>query len=272
MGGSLGLALKQRAVCREVTGLVRREEAARQAVTLGVADRATTDSSRALSEADVVIFATPVRTVLKQLPQFAPYFERGTIVTDMGSTKQQIVRAMNELPDDIQPVGSHPMCGKETSGMAAADVDLFEGAPWMITPLDRTAPEAIATVQALAEAVGSKPRMIDAIRHDELVATISHLPYAIATTLVATAQRVAQKDNTVWEVAASGFRDTSRVAASNVDMWLDILLTNKAAIGHVLKLAREHLEELAVALAQEDEATLRATLESAAQQRRKMYR
>jgi prephenate dehydrogenase len=271
MGGSLALALKQRNICREVTALVRRIEAARQAESDGVADFASTEAAQVLPEANLIVFSTPVRTIIKQLGQWAALFKPGVVITDMGSTKQEIVGAMASLPADIHPVGSHPMCGKEQAGLDAAEATLFTGAPWIVTPLDRTPPGAVRLIFDLAEAVGAWPRLLTAERHDRLVATISHLPHALATVLVLVAQQVAENDPAVWEVAASGFRDTSRVAASDVTMMLDILLTNRAAIGQVLDLAQTQLAQLATALAAGDETALRALLEQASHQRKLLY-
>ncbi|MBI1878811.1 MAG: prephenate dehydrogenase [Chloroflexi bacterium] len=271
MGGSLALALKQQNVCREVIALVRRIEVAQEAVTGGVADFATTDPAQALLEADLVVFSTPVRTIIHQLGQWAGLFKPGAIITDMGSTKQEIVRAMARLPVGVYPVGSHPMCGKEQTGLSAAEATLYAGAPWIVTPLNRTPPGAVRLIFDLAEAVGAKPRLLAADRHDRLVAAISHLPHALAMALVLAAQQVAKDDPVVWEVVASGFRDTSRVAASDVTMMLDILLTNRAAVGQMLALAQAQLAQLTDALAAEDEETLQKLLERASQQRKSLY-
>jgi prephenate dehydrogenase len=271
MGGSLALALKQRSICREVVALVRRTEAARQAESAGVADFATIDPAQAIQEADLIIFTTPVRTIIRQLGEFSPFYKSGAIITDMGSTKQEIMRAMADLPLEVYPVGSHPMCGKEQAGLAAAEATLYEGAPWIVTPLERTPPAVIRLIFDLAEAVGAKPRLLAADRHDKLVAAISHLPHVMATALVLAAHQVAEDDSAVWEVAASGFRDTSRVAASDVTMMLDILLTNRAAVGQMLALAQSQLALLAAALVAEDEGALQKLLEQASQQRKSLY-
>jgi prephenate dehydrogenase len=271
MGGSLALALKQWNICREVIALVRRTEAAQEAEATGVVNYATTDPAQALPEADLVIFSTPVRAIIRQMGEWVSLYKPGAVITDMGSTKQEIVRAMATLPPGVHPVGSHPMCGKEQTGLDAAEATLFEGAPWIVTPLERTPAAATRLIFDLAEAVGAKPRLLAADRHDKLVAAISHLPHVLSTTLVLTAQSVAAADPAVWEVAASGFRDTSRVAASDVTMMLDILLTNRPAISQMLDLAQSQLAQLAEALAAADEETLRTLLERASQQRKSLY-
>ncbi len=272
MGGSLAMALKQRKLCREVTALVRRDELAREAVQLGLVDQATTDPAIALPHADLVIFSTPVRVIIRQVADFAPFYKPGAVITDMGSTKQEIVRAMAALPEGVHPIGSHPMCGKERAGLDAADAALFAGAPWILTPLERTPPPAVDLVRHRAESIGAKPQFLAADRHDRLVAAISHLPYTLAAALVLSARHVAQTDPAVWNVAASGFRDTSRVAASDVTMMLDILLTNRQAVGEMIAIAQTQLDHLAHALQANDEAALRVLMEQAAAQRRSLYR
>lgn len=271
MGGSLGLALKKRNICSEIVGLVRRAEAVTQAESLEVVDWATLNPAAALGQADIVVFSTPIRTLIKQLGEMAQYCKPNAVITDMGSTKVEITRAMNALPAGLQPVGSHPMCGKETAGMAAAEASLYEGAPWILTPLNRTNPAATQLVQDMATAIGAKTQIINARRHDNLVATISHLPYTLAATLTLTAMDVAKNDDAVWGVAAGGFRDTSRVAASDVTMMLDILLTNRQAVGHRLTEARTWLNRFAEAVAAGDEVTLREMMERAATQRRTLF-
>jgi prephenate dehydrogenase len=271
MGGSLAMALKARGGCRQVTGLVRRREAAREAEAAGVVDKASLDPAEALSDADMIIFSTPVRVIILQMIEFAPLYKAGAIITDMGSTKQAIVQAMANLPDRVHPVGSHPMCGKEQTGLAVAEATLYQDAPWILTPLPRTPPAALQQVRTLAEVVGAKPQVLAADRHDKLAAAISHLPYTLAATLVLTAQQVAAEDPAVWDVAASGFKDTSRVAASDVTMMLDILLTNQEAVRQMITLAQTHLDQFGQALAAGDEESLRRLVAQAADQRKALY-
>ena len=271
MGGSLALALKERQVCRRVVGLVRRPEATAEALQTGAVDEATTEPAAALSQADIVVFSTPVRVIIRQLAEYAPFYQAGAIITDMGSTKQAIVEAMAALPPHVYPVGSHPMCGKELTGLAAAEATLYQGAPWILSPLERTPPAAMELVRELAAAIGARPQVIPADQHDRLVAAISHLPYTLAATLVLSARQAAQTDPAVWEVAATGFRDTSRVAASDVTMMLDILLTNREAVGQMVEIARSQLDLFAGAIETGDEEALRELMERAAQQRKSLY-
>ena len=271
MGGSLAMRLKRDRTVRRVTALVRRAESVAEAERLGAVDFAATDPQTALADADVVVFSTPVRVLTEQLRRFAPFFKTGAIVTDVGSTKRQIMAELNALPPRVHPVGSHPMCGKEISGLAAADPQLYDGATWVISPLERTPPHATETVRRLAQSVGANPLTLAPARHDRLVATISHLPYLLSAGLVLTAQSVAVDDSQVWDVAASGFKDTSRLAASNVQMMLDILLTNQDAVLEMLARFGDRLDALADAIRAGDEPRLRAMLDAAARQRTALF-
>jgi prephenate dehydrogenase len=182
------------------------------------------------------------------------------LLLDLGSTKQDIVRAMETLPPHVQPLGSHPMCGREVSGLAAADPQLYRGALWVLVPLSRTSDASLRLASELISAVGARPVVLDAARHDQLVAAVSHLPYVLATALVLTVAQLGEDDAMVWRLAASGFRDTSRLAGSDVNMMLDILMTNRAAIGEMLVRASSHLAQLADLIARGDEESLRSLL------------
>ena len=198
---------------------------------MGLVDEATTDLSAALSQADVVILATPVRVILRQLAEIGPLLPEGCLLMDLGSTKAQIVAAMAKLPPHVQPLGGHPMCGKETSGIEVADPAIYQGRTFILSPLPRTSPEALALGEALARAAGANPLVIDGARQDYLVATVSHLPYLLACALVRTADATTSQDPLVWKIVAGGYRDTSRVAGSDVTMMVDILMTNQRAGG-----------------------------------------
>jgi prephenate dehydrogenase len=265
MGGSLGLALRQRRLAGRVVGIVRRPETAEQALHLGAADATTTDPRQGVHDASLVVLATPVRTILEQIPLLAPHLAEGAIVTDLGSTKTAITQAMAALPGYVQPIGGHPMCGKEVAGLAAAEPSLFDGATWALTPLQRTRPATIDRMRALVQAVGARPLMVEPDRHDRLVAAISHLPYLLAVSLTQVVTEVGQDDDTVWRLASSGFRDTSRLAASDVQMLLDILVTNRRYVRLMLQSARTHLADLDGLL--DDEAALRGVLERVQAQR-----
>lgn len=272
MGGSFGLALRRAGIVGEVIGVARRAAIAAEAVARGVVDRAILDAAAAAAQSDIVVLCTPVRTIIRQLAELGPTLRPGTIVADMGSTKRAICRAMNDLPTGVQPVGAHPMCGKETAGLAAADPDLYRDKVWVVCPLERSSPAAVAIVEAMGRAVGARPIHLDPVRHDRLVAAISHLPYLLACSLVAVVDALAQSDPAVWDVAASGFRDTSRLAASDVTMLLDILLTNHEPVLALIEDFQARLAELADRLRRGDEAELAAELARLREIRRGLFR
>ena len=269
MGGSLAGALKKRGSCREVWGVARREKTIEEATRRGFIHVGTCDLAEGAEQADLIVLATPVRTILELIPQVASLAPAGCLLMDLGSTKARIVEAMETLPPHIQAIGGHPMCGKEASGIEAAEADFYEGATFVLTPLRRSSgqalrrssSEALILAQELVEAVGAQPLLMDAERHDRLVAAVSHLPYLLSVGLVATSDEVAAEDELVWELVASGFRDTSRLAASDVTMMLDILLTNRQATGEALSRFANQLNAIAHLLETDDEEGLRSLME-----------
>jgi prephenate dehydrogenase len=258
MGGSLAGALQGQ--CQSVIGVARREETVEAALERGLIDRGTTNLQSGVQRANVVVLATPVRAITRLLDEIAPLLPADCLVMDLGSTKAQIINKMASLPEHIQPVGGHPMCGKETAGIVAADSGLFRGCTFVLTPLPRTSAPALELAHALVEAIGARPLLVEANLHDQVVATISHLPYALACALVATADNVASTQPVVWELAASGYRDTSRLAGSDVTMMLDILLTNRNAVLEALNTYSTQLRELASLIREGDVEGLRDAL------------
>ena len=260
MGASLCMDLKEGNLCREVRGVARRTRTVLDAFFAQAVDLATNDLQTGILGADIVILATPVRTIIATLEEIGPRLWPGALVMDMGSTKGDICAAMEHLPASIQPVGGHPMCGKETAGFEAAECGLYRNATWVLAPLPRTSPDALALATELALAVGARPLVLEAQRHDRLVASISHLPFLVASALTAAVAEVGADDPTVWDVAAGGFRDTSRVAASDTQMFLDILMTNRAAVLDQIDHFETQLGALRDLLAESDEAALREKL------------
>ena len=270
MGASLAGALRGK--CARVIGVARRADVVETALARGFVDEGTTNLLAGVRDADVVVLSTPVRVIVQQLAEIAPHLRPGCVVMDLGSTKAQIVAAMDRLlPDHVQPLGAHPMCGKETSGIDVAEVTLYQERTFILTPSPRTTPETVALGVALAEAAGAKPLVLDADRQDYIVGTVSHLPYLLACALVATADATTSKDPAAWKIVAGGFRDTSRVAGSDVTMMLDILMTNR---DHVLAAVREceaQLRRMADLVAEGDEGALRGALTTVRNTRKEMF-
>ncbi|MCS7059559.1 MAG: prephenate dehydrogenase [Anaerolineae bacterium] len=266
MGASLALAVRGR--YQHIAGVTRREEVAREALARGIVDSASTSLQQGVAQADLIVLATPVRTIIDQLHALAGSAPDNAIITDLGSTKSEIIQAMNQLPPRLRAVGSHPMCGKEVTGLDAADADLYRGKTWIVTRSARSDDAALTVVQTLAEDAGAVPLELEPAQHDMLVAFASHLPYALAVALVTTADQASLNDPALWRVTASGFRDTSRVAASDVTMMLDILMTNAPAVTGAIRDFQFALDQLTALIERKDEAGLRAYLAAAAQTRK----
>ena len=164
------------------------------------------------------------------------------------------------------------MCGKESSGLTMAEPSLYRDRVFVLVPLERTSPEAFATAHALVEAVGGRPLILEAKRHDRMVAAISHLPFMLAVTLVNAAEQFSQGEDLTWELAAGGFRDTSRVAGGSVAMMLDILATNREPILEALKSAQGELATLIDLLEARDQDALQSHLDTARRRRREVFR
>ena len=269
MGGSLAGALRNQ--CRTVVGVARRAETIETALAHGLIDRGTTDLTSSVRQADAVVLATPVRVIMQQLAEIGPLLPEGCLLMDLGSTKTQIIAEMARLPDHVQPLGGHPMCGKEVSGIEMADPALYQGCTFILTPLPRTSEAALALGRELAKAVGAQPLVLAAERQDFLVATVSHLPYLLACALVSTADATTSADPAAWEIVAGGFRDTSRVAGSDVTMMIDILLTNREEVLKALKVYQTQLRDLTRLVEAGDEGDLRTVLSTLCEKRKEMF-
>lgn len=271
MGGSLALALRAHNVCRRIIAITSNAVTREQLGARRIADQVSAEME-SVSTADLIVLAAPVRTIIALLPRVGVYARPGAIIIDLGSTKREIVQAMEQLPPHVQPLGGHPMCGKEKAGFGAADAELYRNAVFVLTPLPRTSAHTLTLAQALAEAVGARPLVLDPARHDKIAAAISHLPYTLAAALMLTADEFAGDDDLVFALAASGFRDTSRLAASDVTMMRDILLTNRENVANLMRMCSHRLNHLADLIETGNENTLRAALEHAANKRRALFK
>ena len=260
MGGSLALALREHA--EHITGIDADAATRAYALSQGLVDSASDDLYAGVNRADVVILATPVRVIVEMLSmRIGAYLRSNTLVIDIGSTKQDIVDAMAKLPIGVNAVGGHPMTGKENGGIQEAVATLYRDRPFVLCPSRRTTPAARLHALAFVESLGAIPIEMDAERHDQIVAGISHLPYLLSATLVATVSRQAKSDSAYWELAAGGFRDTSRLAASDVTMMGDILSTNTKAVATLLAQFRMQLAMLETMLIAGDEERLSDSLQ-----------
>jgi prephenate dehydrogenase len=265
IGGSLGLAWRRRGACREVVGVARSPEAAERARAVGAVDRATAELEAGVAGADVVVLATPVAAALELAPRVAAAVAPGTLVTDVCGSKQAICRAFEGLlPEGAAFVGGHPMAGSERAGLDAADAYLFENAVYVLTPGERTPQWAVRRMEALVRALGAHPVRLDPARHDAWVAVVSHLPQMVAVALVNAAADAEEDDPGLLALAGGGFRDTTRIASSPPEVWMDVLATNAPAVVAALDRFLERAAALRSQLARGDREAIAAAFRRAA--------
>ncbi len=268
MGGSLALALNGRVAALLAVDLD--PEVRTLAVQQRIVERITADTDGIIHQADIIILATPVGTILKQVQllgeqartasQSGSPMEPGRIIMlDLGSTKQAVVEAMQSLPQAFDPIGGHPICGKETSGLKHAEAGLFIGATFAFTALERTSTRARNLANSLAAAVGATPVWIDAASHDRRVAFTSHLPYLLANALAGIIPEEAA------QFIGPGYRSTSRLASASPSVMLDILLTNREWVLEALHGYQQQAAVIESALAENDFTRLASLLEAGAQ-------
>lgn len=258
IGGSLGLALRESLYVESITGFDQDAAACDKAVAIGAIDQ-TARLLEGVKEADVIIICTPLGGYRSIVEQIAPFLKPGTLVTDVGSTKVQVMELFATLPPGINAIGGHPMAGAEIQGIAGADRYLFENAVYVLTPGPDTPYEAVQTIEDILASTGARLTHMDAARHDELVATVSHIPHLAAVALVGLT-RGRQEE---LMLAAGGFRDTTRIASSNPDLWEDIAFSNREPIIRQLNALSERLNELKSALQNNDREDLKRQLENA---------
>jgi prephenate dehydrogenase len=269
MGASLGLALRARGIARAVAGYDAAADVAGNARARGAVDAVCATVAHALEGADLVVLAAPPLALRDLLKELGPQLADHAVVTDVASTKTVVTAWAEELlPHPERFVGGHPMAGREQAGVAAAEATLYQGCIWCLTPTARTAPEAQVHVQEFIRALGARPVILTAERHDHAVAAISHLPRVAAAALLLTAA-----DDPSWPeaqvLAAGGFRDTTRVASGNARMAHDICLTNTGPLVACLDAYIERLRTLREQIATGDAAI--AEMFAAARARREEW-
>lgn len=264
IGGSFALGLKRAGMVGEVVGIGRHPEATARALELGIIDSVSTSHEDALRGADLVLLAAPVAQTGPILQALLPYLEEGTLVTDAGSTKCDVVAAAREaLQDRVhQFVPGHPIAGSESNGPDAALAGLYQGKKVVLTALPENAAEAVERVAAAWRACGAIIHALSPEDHDRVFAAVSHLPHLLAYALV---DDVAAKPHAdlLFQYAASGFRDFTRIAGSSPEMWRDISLANRAALLTELDAYLAQLTSMRAMLAAADGAALEAVYTNA---------
>jgi prephenate dehydrogenase len=263
IGGSVALALKQAGQVGMVTGVGRNRDALDEAIRLGVIDK-TASLEQAVGDADMVLLATPVGQFPGIMQAIVPYLKPETIITDAGSTKSDVaLAARKHLGGHLSRfVPAHPIAGAEKSGVGAAKADLFLNKHVVLTPLPETSPDAIESVESLWRTCGAKVSQMTPLMHDQVFAAVSHLPHLLAFALVAELDNRSNAEQ-LFEFAAGGFRDFTRIAGSSAEMWRDISLANKQPLLKELKAYQEQIAYLAAILEQGDGEALQALFRQA---------
>lgn len=235
IGGSFSRALKAAGVVQLVIGYDFNPQNLTEAVQLGVVDRAAASYAEAVSNADVVFLAVPVRSMTSVVETCVPYLPAGCIVTDGGSVKSELVSSCEQLmPDGCFFVGGHPIAGTENSGASASFAELFQGRRCILTPTKHTNQKALELVHSLWEVAGSKVECMDPLTHDRVFAAVSHLPHLVAYALVHAVAGSAEDEENILAFSAGGFRDFTRIASSDPSMWRDIALMNRLPLMSLL--------------------------------------
>jgi prephenate dehydrogenase len=247
IGGSLALASRNARLVGTVTGVGRSAASLEAALARGLVDRVTDDLADGVAGADLVVLAVPVHEIVRLLPNVARLVGSACLVTDVGSVKGPILLAGDAAFPDGRFVAGHPIAGREQSGPAAARADLYQGANWILTPGARTRPDALERVGALCRAAGANVLRMDAAWHDEVFATVSHLPHLVAYALMDTVLAT-ERGGERLRFSAGGLRDFTRVAGSDPVMWRDIFLMNRGPVLAVLAEYQQALDRLAAAI------------------------
>ena len=244
IGGSLGLALKEKKPNFKIIG-IDKQEIIGKAIARGAIDEGTVNLEEGIKEADVVILATPVKTILDLLPKINSFLKKGCLVTDTGSTKTQIVKRANKvLSKDVDFIGGHPMAGSEKYGINSADPHLFLNKTYILTPTNKSNLAALEKTFSIIRMIGAKRLILDPLEHDRIVGVVSHLPQIMAVSLINTTGELAlrENNNNYIKAVGEGFRDMTRITSSPYRIWEDICETNQGNILEMIQEFRNYLE------------------------------
>lgn len=251
IGGSLGLALRQRNLAERVIGIGRSQTSLRTARRVGAVTNTSIDLAKGVAEAELIVVCTPVGRIVDFVRQTAEHCPEGTLITDAGSTKQTIVEALDgTLPRGVRFLGSHPLAGSEKTGCAHASADLFEGRVAILTPTLNTRAEDFDQLEHFWAQLGSVVIQMSPVEHDRALALTSHLPHAVAAVLAA------MLPESLFRLTGAGFHDTTRIAAGDAELWQQIFLANRTNVLAALDQYAHRLHALRTALEQQDKAAL----------------
>jgi prephenate dehydrogenase len=255
IGGSVGLAARRRRVAARVLGVARQQQTLDLARARGAIDAGFLDLAPAVKDADLIVFCTPVQLIAEQARSAAGHCKRGAVLTDAGSTKAPIVAALDgTLPAGVSFVGSHPLAGSEKRGPEHADAELFVNRLTVVTPTAATDPHALETVCRFWQALGARVKTMTPEAHDAALAMTSHVPHLLAAALAGALPAE------LYELTATGFRDTTRIAAGDPAVWTGIFTQNRRAVLEALARVLAEVERFRAALQAGDETALASLL------------
>ncbi len=257
IGGSVGLAVRQRGLADCVVGIGRRQSSLRIARQSGAVTTTTIDLAKGVAEAELVIVCTPVGRIVEDVRTAAAHAPPGTLITDVGSTKAEIVAALDEgLPRNCRFLGGHPLAGGEKTGPSHARADLFDGRVVVLTPTKNTRAEDFDTLEGFWNALGAVVVQMSPEEHDQALAITSHLPHAVAAALAA------MVPERLFRLSGAGLLDTTRIAAGDPNLWTQIFLQNRTNLVQALERFHQNLAELHAAVQQADAPAIQRILET----------
>ena len=272
IGGSIGLSMKKNNFESKIIGYAKTEKTLLKAVERGLVDNAEKSLVKAVDGADLIILATPLSTFRPIIEEIAPFLKKGSIVTDTGSAKFTVLEELKDLiPNEVEFIPGHPIAGTEESGPESGFPELFENRWCILTPTENNSKESIESIKYFWELLGSKVEIMDALHHDKVLAITSHIPHLIAYNIVGTANDLANvTDSEVVKYSAGGFRDFTRIAASDPKMWSDIFTYNSEAVLEMLDLFSNDLTKLKKSILKKDTNMLFSSFEKTRNVRKKI--
>ena len=263
IGGSIGLAMKRSKISNQIIGFARSNSTLKRAIELGLVDKVKDNLEDAVNDCDLIILATPLSTFKKLVEEMSPFLKKDCIITDTGSAKLSVIEDLRGiLPNNVEFIPGHPIAGTEESGPDAGFAELFDNRWCILTPTEENSSNAIDLIKEFWESVGSKVEIMDPLHHDKVLAITSHIPHLIAFNIVGTANNLANvTEKEVVKYSAGGFRDFTRIAASDPKMWSDIFTYNSEAVLEMLELFSNDLAKLKAAVIKKDSDLLFSNFE-----------
>ena len=263
IGGSIGLAMKRSKISNQIIGFARSNSTLKRAIELGLVDKVKDNLEDAVNDCDLIILATPLSTFKKLVEEMSPFLKKDCIITDTGSAKFSVIEDLRGiLPNNVEFIPGHPIAGTEESGPDAGFAELFDNRWCILTPTEENSSNAIDLIKEFWESIGSKVEIMDPLHHDKVLAITSHIPHLIAFNIVGTANNLANvTEKEVVKYSAGGFRDFTRIAASDPKMWSDIFTYNSEAVLEMLELFSNDLAKLKAAVIKKDSDLLFSNFE-----------